>query len=126
MPDLQHQPLRARKLEQRIGFGQRARQRLLDQHVHARLQAGAHDLVVLLRGYRDAGGIQAGEMRRQHRPVVGRVFAAEGIAELRRARGIGVDDGDQLRRGAGGKLLGVEPAHVADADHCDAGFSHGS
>jgi hypothetical protein len=84
--------------------------------VHAGLEAIAHHGVVLLGGDRDAERIQAGEMRRQQGTVVGLVAAAKGGSDLLRARGVRIHDRHQFGVGAGGELLCVEPAHVANAD----------
>jgi hypothetical protein len=90
--DLQHHALATRKRQQLVGFGDRARKRLLDEHVHSCLEQFAHDRVVQLGRHCDRRRIDLAEKAAEVRPR----FASDLARHVVRALGIGVDYREQL------------------------------
>ena len=95
--------------------------RLLDQHMHARLQAGQADAMVQQGGHGDADRLHL----REHRAVIGEPAAAELLHRQGAALLIRIGHADQLGIPQQAQHASVMPAHVPDADDPDADRVHG-
>ena len=96
--------------------------RLLDQHMHTRLQAGQTHPVVQQGRHGDAHRLHLA----QHVAVVGKPAAAELLGRQSAADLVGVGHAHQLGILEQAQHPGVVPAHVADADDTHTHRVHGS
>ena len=112
---LQQTPRRRSGLNQCGGFVLTSRNRLFDQNVHARTQAGQTDGMVQQRRNRDADGLHL----RKHGVVVGEPAAAELLGSELAALSIRIRDSNQIGISQKTEHPSVMPTHVADADHPD-------
>ena len=95
MARLQHEFFALGERDQLIGLREGGSDRLLDQHMHTVLQAGARDLMVAVGRHRDHRGIRLAE----DLPVIAERRATELGGERGGARRVRVHHGDQIDAG---------------------------
>ena len=117
MPDHQGHAGAPRGRNDRAPLLHRGCDRLLDQHVHAAVDAGLRQLAMQVRGRGDGGGVDAGLQQRLD-IAIGRAaqHAGHKIALL----AVGIGDADELHPGKIGKHARMVAAHDADAHHTDS------
>ncbi|MNI67467.1 hypothetical protein D3C73_1231000 [compost metagenome] len=116
MADHQHAVIGLGRIDHGLGVGQRGRDRLLHQHMDARVQQGHAQFGVIAVRRGDDGGVQTGGDeglggRYGGRPIGG------GHALGR--HGVGIEDGRQLDIAQFGQNAGVVAAHDAGAGDAD-------
>ena len=122
MPHLRDPLVRSRKRNQLLGLRQRARQRLLDQHIHASLHQLAGDAQVMQCGTRHRSGLQLA-MRGQHLMHRAEGLAPELARYLVRAARVRIDHSQQPHRLplllqflVDSGMVASENAHAHDGD----------
>ena len=113
MADCQERPTAFRGADDRVGLGQRARHRLLDEHRRAGFEERDRNLVMQLGRNRKRHGVDAAE----HIAVIVR---GRGAARGRCRRGaiaIDVDDGGQVHIRQRGENPGVMPPEMPDPNN---------